>query len=112
MVHVPAALAASRLWPATKSSLRPELFGQEYRRVLERVFARGDLSPEIRALRRQAFSRSVLFRQARLYLESRAWRKGYRWLLRAAMGEPIPLEKARMLWFGLRYLLPPGSRSA
>ena len=98
-------LAFSRLWGGTKSALAASRFGEEYRLVLDRVFARSDLTPQLARLRRGAYSRAVEFRQARLHFESRRAGEGWRWLLRAARHEPEPVEKMRMLWFGTRYLL-------
>ena len=98
-------LAFSRLWGGTKSTLAASRFGEEYRLVLDRVFARSDLTPQLARLRRRAYSRAVEFRQARLHFESRRAGEGWRWLLRAARREPEPVEKMRMLWFGTRYLL-------
>ncbi|OGO46162.1 MAG: hypothetical protein A2Z30_00850 [Chloroflexi bacterium RBG_16_64_43] len=98
-------LAFSRLWGGTKSTLAASRFGEEYRLVLDRVFTRSDLEPQLARLRRGAYSRAVEFRQARLHFESRRAGEGWRWLLRAARREPEPVEKMRMLWFGTRYLL-------
>jgi glycosyltransferase involved in cell wall biosynthesis len=98
-------LAFSRLWGGTKSAQAASRFGDEYRLVLDRVFARADLKPQLACLRRRAYSRTVEFRQARLHFESRRTGEAWRWLLRAVRHEPQPVEKLRMLWFGARYLL-------
>jgi len=65
--------------------------------VLEEYFARADLPPAVRALRRRAFARSVYLRQARLYLQGGDARQGWAWLARAAWIEGSPLEAARMI---------------
>lgn len=98
-------LAFSRLWGGTKSAQAASRFGEEYRLVLDRVFAHADLTPPLANLRRRAYSRAVEFRQARLHFESRRTADAWRWLLRGAWHEPHPVEKLRMLWFGARYLL-------
>ncbi|MCX6026403.1 MAG: glycosyltransferase family 2 protein [Chloroflexi bacterium] len=105
MQYSESVLAFSRLWGGTKSARDASRFGEEYRLVLDRVFARADLTPQLVNLRRRAYSRAVEFRQARLHFESRRTTDARRWLLRAAWHEPQPVEKLRMLWFGARYLM-------
>ncbi len=105
MIYIGSVLALSRLWGGTKSTQAASRFGEEYRRVLERTFAQGDLDPPLRDLRQTSYARVVEFRQARLHFESRRTAEGWRWLLRAARHEPQRMEKMRMLWFGARYLL-------
>ena len=105
MHYTGSVLAISRLWGGTKSTQNASRFGEEYRWVLDRAFARPDLDPQLARLRRRAYSRAVEFRQARLHFESRQTGEAWRWLLRAAWHEPQPAEKLRMLWFGVRYLL-------
>jgi glycosyltransferase involved in cell wall biosynthesis len=105
MCYIESVLAYSRLWGGTKSVQAASRFGEEYRLVLDRAFARADLPPRVANLRRRAYSRAVEFRQARLHFESRRSADAWRWLLRAAGHEPQPVEKLRMLWFGARYLL-------
>jgi len=105
MYYTGSVLAISRLWGGTKSTQAASRFGEEYRWVLDRAFARPDLDPQLARLRRRAYSRVVEFRQAHLHFESRQTGEAWRWLLRAAWHEPQPTEKLRMLWFGFRYLL-------
>jgi glycosyltransferase involved in cell wall biosynthesis len=104
-VNVPAVLAESRLWEKTKSSRQAERFGREYRMVLEEFFARPNLLPDVRALKRRAFSRTVDMRVARLTLESGDWRRGCPLLMRAVWREPEWEEKPRMVWQGVRTIL-------
>jgi glycosyltransferase involved in cell wall biosynthesis len=95
--YIPQVVASSRVWEAAKTIKQGGSFGEEYRTVLERYFARPDLPPAVRALRRQAFARSVYFRQARLYLQGGDVWRGAAWLARAAWWEGSPLEAARMI---------------
>jgi glycosyltransferase involved in cell wall biosynthesis len=96
-VHIPDVLADSRLWTGTKSAGQAGKFGAEYRSVLDRFFARTDLPSEIRGLRRQAYSRSVHLRQARLSLDAGDWRRGIPALVRAMWTERSPWQAARMI---------------
>ena len=106
MIYSGEVLAFSRLWGGTKSTQAASRFGEEYRLVLDRVFARADLDTAVEpTCASRAYSRAVEFRQARLHFESRRTAEAWRWLLRAAWHEPQPVEKLRMLWFGARYLL-------
>jgi len=105
MQYTRSVLAISRLWGGTKSTQAASRFGDEYRLVLDRAFAQPGLDPQLARLRRHAYSRVVEFRQARLHFESRQPGEAWRWLLRAAWHEPLPVEKLRMLWFGARYVL-------
>ncbi|HEY5117840.1 MAG TPA: glycosyltransferase family 2 protein [Anaerolineales bacterium] len=95
--YIPQVLASSRVWEAAKTIKQGGHFGEEYRIVLERYFARTDLPPAVRALRRRALARSVYFRQARLYFQGGDARQGVAWLARAAWMEGSPLEAARMI---------------
>lgn len=96
-IYLPGLLADSRLWERTKSSAHADQFGAEYRNVLDRFFARRDLPPEIRSLRRQAYSRSVFLRQARLSLEAGDWRRGIPSLVQAMVEQRSPWQAARMI---------------
>jgi glycosyltransferase involved in cell wall biosynthesis len=114
-IYIPRPLAESRLWGDTKSSRQAERFGSEYRQVLEKYFHRNDLPETVRSLRSRSFSRAMHMRRARLMLESRNWRHGLPWLAEAVWCEPEPMEKARMVWLGLKTMweawrqpLPPG----
>jgi glycosyltransferase involved in cell wall biosynthesis len=95
--YLPGLLADSRVWEHTKSYAHADQFGAEYRSVLERFFARENLPPEIRSLRRQAYSRSVYLRQARLSLDAGDWRRGIPSLIRAMWTERSPWQAARMI---------------
>jgi glycosyltransferase involved in cell wall biosynthesis len=99
--YIPQIVASSRVWEAAKTINQGARFGEEYRTVLERYFARTDLPPEVRALRRKAFAHSVYFRQARLYLQGGDMRHGIAWLARAAWLEGSPWEAARMIRAGI-----------
>lgn len=96
-VYIPAQLADSRIWESTKSSTHADRFGGEYHRVLDRFFARTDLAPEVHSLHRQAYSRSVHLRQARLSLDAGDWRRGIPALARAMWTERSPWQAARMI---------------
>ena len=95
--YIPQVLASSRVWEAAKTIKQGGRFGDEYRIVLDGYFARPDLPPAVRALRRRALARSVYFRQARLYFQGGDARQGVAWLARAAWMEGSPLEAARMI---------------
>jgi hypothetical protein len=95
--YIPHLVASSRVWEAAKTINQGGRFGEEYRIVLDRYFARPDLPPAVRALRRRALARSVYFRQARLYFQGGDARQGAAWLARAAWMEGSPLEAARMI---------------
>ena len=95
--YIPQVLASSRVWEAAKTIKQGGRFGEEYRIVLDGYFARPDLPPAVRALRRRALARSVYFRQARLYFQGGDARHGAAWLARAAWMEGSPLEAARMI---------------
>jgi glycosyltransferase involved in cell wall biosynthesis len=99
--YIPHLVASSRVWEAAKTIQQGGRFGEEYRDVLEKYFARPDLPPAIRALRRRALARSVYLRQARLYLQGGDARRGWPWLARAAWLEGSPLEAARMIRMGI-----------
>jgi glycosyltransferase involved in cell wall biosynthesis len=101
-VHIPQTVASSRVWEEAKTLSRAEGFGEEYRSVLEKYFAREDLTPEIRALRRKAFSRSVYFRQARIFLRGGQVRAGISDLVQAMRLEDSPMEAVRLAYAGLR----------
>jgi glycosyltransferase involved in cell wall biosynthesis len=103
--HVPSVLAASRLWGRSKSAQQAARFGAEYRSVLDATFRRTDLPPEIRGLEGSAYSRSFLFRQARLYFETGDVLRGWLWLWRSILREPDWIKKAQIGWFGLRGLV-------
>lgn len=96
-VYIPHILASSRVWEAAKTLKQVGRWGQDYRIVLERYFARTDLPPAIRALRRRAMARSVYFRQARLYMQGGDIWRGISWLARAIWWEGSLLEGARMI---------------
>jgi len=102
--YVPQTVASSRVWEESKTLNRGERFGEEYRGTLENYFSRGDLSPEIRALRKQSFSRSVYFRQARIFLRGGKVRAGLGELLQAMRLEESPYEAARLAYAALRAL--------
>ncbi|MGD0576302.1 MAG: glycosyltransferase family 2 protein [Anaerolineales bacterium] len=104
-VYLPAVLAASRLWTQSKTGQNAARFGAEYRRVLDVTFQRADLPQEIKSLKQRAYSRAFLFRQARLYFQARKNILGLAWLTRSVAREPSWIEKAHMMWFGLRCLL-------
>jgi len=106
--YVPAVLAASRLWPKTKTHRAGTRIGTEYRSVLDATFARADLPAEIQALKRCAYSRAVLFKQARIYFGAGDRLPGLYWLFRSVLGEPSWAEKAHMGRYGLRCLLGGG----
>jgi glycosyltransferase involved in cell wall biosynthesis len=95
-VYVPEALADSRLWAGTKSAAQADKFGAEYKLVLDHFFACADLPTALRALKRQAYSRSVYLRQARLCLDAGDWRRGVPALARAMWVEGSPWQAARM----------------
>jgi len=97
---IPRTVASSRVWAASKTLQRGEGFGEEYRRVLENYFARTDLPADIRRLHRKALSRSVYFRQARIFLRGGRLGAGLRDLLRAMRLEDSPREAARLLYAG------------
>jgi glycosyltransferase involved in cell wall biosynthesis len=101
-VHIPRIVATSRVWEASKTLNQGERFGAEYRAVLEKYFARGDLPAGIRALRRKSFSRSVYFRQARISLRGGKTRAGIADLLRAIRLEESPIEAARLAYAAVR----------
>jgi glycosyltransferase involved in cell wall biosynthesis len=103
-VHVPQTVASSRVWEASKTLNQGGRFGEEYRGVLEKYFSRGDLPPEIRALRKKSFSRSVYFRQARIFLRGGKVRAGLGDLLRAMWLEESPVEAARLAYAAIRAL--------
>lgn len=100
--HIPDIVASSRVWEASKTLAKGEEFGEEYRVVLEKYFARDDLAPEIRALKRQAFSRSVYFRQARIFFRGGRVREGLGDLIRAMRLEDSPREAARLVYASIR----------
>jgi glycosyltransferase involved in cell wall biosynthesis len=101
-VYIPQAVASSRVWRASKTLHQGGRFGEEYRAVLEKYFSRGDLPPEIFALRRKAFSQSVYFRQARILLRGGRVLDGLGDLLRAMRLEDSPREAARLAYAALR----------
>jgi glycosyltransferase involved in cell wall biosynthesis len=103
-VYVPQTVAASRVWEDSKTLNRGERFGGEYRIVLEKYFARDDLPLEIRALRRKSFSRSVYFRQARIFLRGGKVRAGLGDLFTAMRLEESPFEGARLAYAAFRAL--------
>jgi glycosyltransferase involved in cell wall biosynthesis len=103
-LHVPQTVASSRVWEDSKTLSRGERFGVEYRGVLERYFAREDLPPEIRALRKKSFSRSVYFRQARIFLRGGKVCAGLGDLLKAMRLEESPVEAARLAYAAFRAL--------
>ena len=100
-VHLPRIVASSRIWGESKTLARGGRFGEEYRSVLENYFARPDLPPEIRALKRRAFSRSVYFRQARILFRGRRIRQGLSDLVRAMLLEGSPREAVRLAYAAL-----------
>ncbi len=102
--HIPSIVASSRVWEASKTLAKGEEFGEEYRVTLEKYFARDDLAPEIRALKRQAFSRSVYFRQARIFFRGGRVREGLGDLIRAMRLEDSPREAARLVYASFRAL--------
>jgi glycosyltransferase involved in cell wall biosynthesis len=102
--HIPKTMASSRVWEASKTLHQGERFGEEYRRVLEKYFANENLPPEIKALHRKALSRSVYFRQARIFLRGGKLREGLGDLMRAMRLEDSPLEAARLFYAALRAL--------
>jgi glycosyltransferase involved in cell wall biosynthesis len=106
--YIPRIVASSRVWEATKTLAQGERFGEEYRKVLEEYFARKDLPPAIRSMRRKAFSRSVYFRQARLFLVGGRIREGLGFLIRAAALEGSPLDAARVIYAGIRTIVGRG----
>ena len=108
-VYLPETVASSRVWEASKTLNRGERFGEEYRAVLEKYFSRGDLPPEIHALRRKSFSRSVYFRQARIFLRGGKVRAGLGDLLRAMWLEGSPREAARLAYAAFRALRERGT---
>ncbi len=99
--YLPHLVASSRVWEAAKTIKQGGRFGEEYKIVLEKYFARPDLPPVVRALRRRAFARSVYLRQARLYLQGGDARRGWPWLARAAWMDGSPLEALRMIRVGI-----------
>jgi len=101
-IYAPYTLAQSRIWQGTKSSTQADKFGAEYRRVLDVFFSRPDLPAEIHALRRQAYSRSVFLRQARLSLDAGDWRRGLPALFRAMWTERSPYQALRMIYLAIR----------
>lgn len=109
-LYVPAVLAASRLWPRTKTNQAGTRIGAEYRRVLDATFAREDLPAEIQKLRTRAYSRAFLFKQARIYFGAGDRLRGLYWLSRSVLLEPSWAEKAHMGRYGLRCLLGSGVR--
>ena len=100
--HIPKIVASSRVWEASKTLAKGEEFGEEYRVVLEKYFARDNLAPEIRDLERRAFSRSVYFRQARIFFRGGRVRKGLGDLIRAVRLEDSPREAARLVYASYR----------
>jgi hypothetical protein len=101
-VHIPAVLASSRVWEESKTLLQGGKFGGEYRAVLEEYFARNDLPAEIRGLRRKSLSRSVYFRQARLFFRAGKPLAGLGDLVRAMRLEDSPADAARLAYAALR----------
>ncbi|MBN1438495.1 MAG: glycosyltransferase [Anaerolineales bacterium] len=110
--HIPQTVAASRVWQASKTLHQGGRFGDEYKRVLEEYFADEKLPPEVTALRRQAFSRSVYFRQARIFLRGGRIRAGAANLIRAMALERSPREAARLCYAGLRALWERGKHAS
>lgn len=106
--YIPRTVASSRVWEASKTLYQGERFGEEYRLVLEKYFANENLPPEIKALHRKALSRSVYFRQARIFLRGGRVREGLGDLMRAMRLEDSPLEAARLFYAAVRVL---GERS-
>jgi glycosyltransferase involved in cell wall biosynthesis len=102
--HVPQTVASSRVWEEAKTLSRGGGFGEEYRSVLERYFAREDLPLEIRGLRKKSLSRSVYFRQARIFLRGGKVRAGLGDLLKAMRLEESPVEAARLAYAAFRAL--------
>jgi glycosyltransferase involved in cell wall biosynthesis len=100
--YIPKVVASSRVWEASKTLAKGEEFGEEYRVVLEKYFARDGLAPEIRALKRRAFSRSVYFRQARIFFRGGRVREGLGDLIRAVRLEDSPREAARLVYAAYR----------
>jgi glycosyltransferase involved in cell wall biosynthesis len=100
--HIPRLLASSRVWEASKTLAQAGRFGEEYKAVLDRYFARTDLGPEIRALKRRAFSRSVYFRQARIFFRGGRVREGLGDLMQAVRLEDSPWEAARLVYASFR----------
>jgi glycosyltransferase involved in cell wall biosynthesis len=95
-VYLDGIVAASRVWPETKSLRAGSQWGEEYRNVLDEYFRRPDLPAEIRALRRRSIANAALFRQARLHLRGGRARLGLSWLARAAWMSRSPADAARM----------------
>ncbi len=102
--YAPRTVASSRVWEEAKTLNRGERFGEEYRAVLEKYFSRGDLPPEILAMRKKSFSRSVYFRQARIFLRGGNVRAGLGDLFRAMRLEGSPREAARLAYAAFRAL--------
>lgn len=102
--YAPHTVASSRVWEESKTLNRGERFGEEYRAVLEKYFSRGDLPPEIHALRKKSFSRSVYFRQARIFLRGGKVRAGLGDLFRAMRLEGSLPEAARLAYAAIRAL--------
>jgi glycosyltransferase involved in cell wall biosynthesis len=96
-VYIPKVVASSRVWGSAKTIRMGGEFGAEYRGVLEKYFARGDLPPEVRPLRRRALGRSVHFRQARLHLQGGNMRRALGPLARALWLEGAPVEAAKLI---------------
>jgi glycosyltransferase involved in cell wall biosynthesis len=96
-IYIPKVVASSRVWESAKTIRMGGEFGEEYRRVLEKYFARGDLPPEIRTLRRRALGRSVYFRQARLNLQGGHGCSALVPLGRALWMEGSPVEAAKLI---------------
>jgi glycosyltransferase involved in cell wall biosynthesis len=103
-VHVPRIVASSRVWEASKTLHQGERFGEEYRTVLEKYFTREDLPAEIRSLKKKSFSRSVYFRQARIFLRGGKVGAGLGDLWKAMRLEESPREAARLAYAALRAL--------
>jgi glycosyltransferase involved in cell wall biosynthesis len=104
-LYVPGVLAASRVWPRTKTNQAGPRIGVEYRKVLDATFARTDLPVEIQELKTCAYSRAFLFKQARIYFGAGDRLRGLFWLARSVFLEPFWTEKAHMGRYGLRCLL-------
>jgi glycosyltransferase involved in cell wall biosynthesis len=103
--YVPQLVASSRVWEESKTLHQGERFGEEYRQVLEDFFANKNLPPEILALHRKSLSRSVYFRQARIFLRGGRVREGFFELVRAMRLEDSPIDAARLAYSAVRALL-------
>jgi glycosyltransferase involved in cell wall biosynthesis len=100
--YIAQTMASSRVWEASKTLHQGEGFGEEYRQVIEKYFAKENLPPEIRVLRRKSLSRSVYFRQARIFLRGGRMREGLSDLIRAMRLEDSPVEAARLFYAAIR----------